>query len=275
MVFRHSLLLALLALGDGVVLPIVDALDLADHLLHLAALPRPLAGAELGLAGKQLVVGAAVAAAEAVPDRRVLAVIIIKIEVVHGVARRAVDDGRVGHVLAVVDQDGPEVDEHEQPDVGELLQGKQEREDVVRQRLRPAVDGVEGVRGVGRRHDPAVMGLVQRLVDGRVVQTAVDPVDAEVGEDEEQGELQPVVARERLLAEAVVALGVAAHLGEEEGQRQDRHDGHGDHGLPDLEADLVLEVLGVVEGALVKDEEVGQAGEQEVDEQSKDPASSC
>lgn len=81
----------------------------------------------------------------------------------------AVDHGAVGHVLAVVNQDGPKVDKDEQGDVGELLQGEEQGEDVVGERLRPAVDGVEGVRGVGRRHDPPVVRLVQRLVDGRVV----------------------------------------------------------------------------------------------------------
>lgn len=60
------------------------------------------------------------------------------------------------------------------------------------------------------------------------------PVDAKVGKDDEEGELQPVVRRKGGGVEAVVALGVAAHLGQEERQRQHRHDGHGDHGLPDL-----------------------------------------
>ena len=52
--------------------------------------------------------------------------------------------------------------------------------------------------GVGCGHDPFVVGFVQAFVEARVVQAAVDPVDAEVGEHEEDGELEvcPGVAEE-------------------------------------------------------------------------------
>lgn len=77
----------------------------------------------------------------------------------------AVDDGAVGHVLAVVDEDGPDVDEDEQGDVGELLEREEEGEDVVGERLGEAVDRVEGVGGEGAGHDPLVVWFVQALVD--------------------------------------------------------------------------------------------------------------
>ena len=96
-------------------------------------------------------------------------------------------------VFAVVDEDGPDVDEDEEGDVGKLGEGEQEGEHVVRQRLGVAVQRVEGVRGKGRGHDPLVVRLVDVLVDAWVVQTAVDPIDQRVGEEEEEGELQVVV----------------------------------------------------------------------------------
>ena len=105
----------------------------------------------------------------------------------------SVDDGRVGDVFAIVNHDGPDVDEHEQGDVGELLERQHEGEDVVWDGLSEAIERVEGVRGKGRRHDPLVVRLVQALVNHRVVQTAVDPVDEEVGEEQEQRELEEVV----------------------------------------------------------------------------------
>ena len=50
-----------------------------------------------------------------------------------GVACGAVDDGAVGDVLAIVDEDGPDVDEDEEGDVGDFLEREEEREDVVRE----------------------------------------------------------------------------------------------------------------------------------------------
>lgn len=56
---------------------------------------------------------------------------------------------------------------------------------MVRKTLSVAVGGVESVRGEGSRHDPLVMRLVDVLVDAGVVETAVNPVDSRVGEEEE------------------------------------------------------------------------------------------
>ena len=137
----------------------------------------------------------------------------------------AVDDRVVGVVLAVVDHDGPEVDEHEEADVRHLLQREDEGEHVVGDALRKPVDGVESVAGVGRRHDPLVVRLVQVLVDGRVVKTAVDPVDAEIGEHDEERELEEVVPPAGPLGRRVVQERVAAHFGDQEGESEERHDG--------------------------------------------------
>lgn len=38
------------------------------------------------------------------------------------------------------------------------------------------------MRGEGRRHDPFVVGFMQSLVDQRMMQPAMDPVYAEIGE---------------------------------------------------------------------------------------------
>ncbi len=73
---------------------------------------------------------------------------------------RTVYDRGISDVLAVVDEDGPDLDEEEEGQVGEFLQGEDEGEDVVGNALGPAVDGVEGDGGVGRRHDPFMVRLV-------------------------------------------------------------------------------------------------------------------
>lgn len=59
--------------------------------------------------------------------------------------------------------------------------------------LREAIHGVEGVAGVRGRHNPLVMRFVQRLVDSGVMQAPVDPVDTQIGEGNEQWELNVIV----------------------------------------------------------------------------------
>lgn len=187
------------------------------------------------------------------------------LQMVHRVASCAVDDFTVHGVLAVVDGDGPDVDECEEGNVGELVEREQKGEDVVGQTLGEAVERVERVRGKRRRHDPLVVRLVQLLVERLVVQRAVDPVDEEVGEGDEDRELRVIVPLARSVGGPVVHLRVAAHLCHEKGGGEDGHDGQGAERRGDLEADLVLDVLGVLEVCGVEDEEVGERGEGEVD----------
>jgi len=94
------------------------------------------------------------------------------------------------------------------------LQGKDEGEHVVRNTLGPAIDGVESVRSEGARHNPLVVRLVQSLVNQRVVQPAVDPVDEEIGERDEQWELQDTVVREGLVVKTIVQFGVSPDFGD-------------------------------------------------------------
>ncbi|KAB8349513.1 hypothetical protein FH972_023539 [Carpinus fangiana] len=286
-------LLHLLALGGHVLQEdaVVLTLDVLDHQLGLLGLAGPLGGAGLCVAAEELVVGLAVGAAEAVPEGGELAVVVVEVavsaglvivsgvkrarrrglQVMHGVAGGTVDDEVVGGVLAVVDHDGPQVHKGEEADVGELGEGEDEGEDVVGDALGEAVERVEGVAGKGGRHYPLVVGLVQVLVDAWVVQAAVDPVDEEVGEADEEGDLQDVVPQAWAVGGAAVHLRVAAHLEEKGRQSAEGHQREGGKGLLDLQAHLVLEVLGVLEGGLVEDQEIGGGGDGEVEDDGKDP----
>ena len=136
-------------------------------------------------------------------------------------ASSAVDNWTVGHILAVVDEDGPDIDEGEQGDVRQLLQREKEREDVVGQALAPAIDWVKGVTCVGCWHDPFVVWLVERLVHTWMVEAAVDEVDEAVGEEEEEGELEEVVQWERRVGPNVVQFAVSADFGRHERACQD------------------------------------------------------
>lgn len=238
------------------ILAVVGALDRLQDGLHLLGLSLPLLLGHLGLPTEELFIGLAVAASQAVPQRGELSVIVVEVQVVHGVARSTVDDRAVGDILAIMDHDSPEVDEAEENDIGDLLKREDEGEDVVRDTLGPAIQRVECVGGEWTGHDPLVMRLVESLVDERVVQASVDPVDEEVGESDEERELQDAVEWEGFLGDAVVEFGVAPDFRDKERDGQEGHEGHGLHGLSDLLANLVLEVLGVLDSCFIPDKHV-------------------
>lgn len=63
-----------------------------------------------------------------IPQRGVLSIIEVESGMMETVACGAVDDGTVGDVLAVVDEDGPDLHKDEEAEVCELLQRKNEGE---------------------------------------------------------------------------------------------------------------------------------------------------
>lgn len=188
-------------------------------------------------------------------------------------ARGTIDDRAVRDVLAIMNEDSPQVDETEEEDVGDLLQREDEGEDVVGHALGPAVERVEGVGSERRGHNPLVVRLVESTVNARVVQSSVNPVDEEVGEEDEDGELKDAVVGEGLLGDGIVELGVAADLEDEEGCSQKGHWRHSRHGLLDFQGNLALEEFGVVEGGFVPNEDVGSSRDDEVYEKAEDPNS--
>ena len=181
-------------------------------------------------------------------------------------ACRAIDDVGIRYVFAVMDEDGPDVYEDEEGDIREFLEGKQEREEVVWNALGEAVEGMERVGGVRCGHNPFVVGFVEGFVEVGVVEAAVYPVDAKVGEADEKRELEVVVEREGCVRGCIVEFSIATDFKKEKGSGTDGHDGHRDHSLSDLEGDLVLEVFRVCDGGVVEDEQVGEGGANEVED---------
>ena len=105
------------------------------------------------------------------------------------------------------------------------------------------------------------------------MQAAVNPVDAEIGEHDEQRELQDAVVGKWLIGERIIELCVTADFGDQEGSRQQRHNRHGAHSLGDFHRNLILEILGVMDGRLIPDEDVRQACGNKVDDNTKNPNS--
>ena len=127
------------------------------------------------------------------------------------------------------------------------------------------------MRREGARHDPLVVRFVQGLVDQRVVQATVNPVDAKIGERDEQRELYKAVAPERLIRERVIEFGVTTNFRDQERRSEERHNGHRLHGLLDFHGNLVLEKFRVMDGRLVPDKDVGEGGANEVCDQTENP----
>ena len=101
-----------------------------------------------------------------------------------------------GRLEPLTDEDSPEIDEDEEGNICEFLQWEYEREDVIWDTLGKAIQGVEGVASIGGWHDPFMMRFVQRPVNHGMMQRSVDPVDAQIGEDNEQWKLKEVVESE-------------------------------------------------------------------------------
>lgn len=176
-----------------------------------------------------------------------------------------------GEMVALTNEDSPEINEGEECHICELLEREDEGEKVVRYALREAIHGVEGVAGVRGRHYPFVVRFVQRLVDFGVMQAPMDPVDKQIREENEQWELKKVVESEWSVGRSVVEFCITANLKQEEGRGQNCHERHGDHGLANLQPNLMFKILGVGESGVVKDKNVRERGKDEVEHQTEKP----
>ena len=72
-------------------------------------------------------------------------------------------------------------------------------------------------------HDPFMMRLVQGSVYYRMVQTAMDPVDAQIREADEQRELKDIVEGEGRVRRCVVKFSMTTDFGEEARGGEDCH----------------------------------------------------
>ena len=166
--------------------------------------------------------------------------------------------------LARTDHDGPDGDKSEQSQVGDLLQREQNGEYMVGDTLRPSVNGVERIAGVRRGNDPFVMGLVKPLVDERIVQRTMNPVDAKVRKRDKQRILDPIVEGERSFAGEIVEFRPSLSFGHKKRRCQSRHDRHGMQRLFDLQRNLIAQELGMLHGTVVIDEIIGNGSTEEV-----------
>ena len=95
---------------------------------------------------------------------------------------------------------------------------------MIRYTLRKPIKWMKRVAGVRRGHDPLMVGFMQNFVDLGMMQAPVDPIDEEIGEQDEERELKVVVQAKRSIARGVIEFCVAAYFAEEKGGREDGHD---------------------------------------------------
>ena len=77
---------------------------------------------------------------------------------------------------------------------------------MIRYTLEKPIHRMEGVAGKRGRHNPFMMRFVQRFIHQRMMQPPVDPIDEEVGEADEEWNLEEVVKREGRIGWAIVDL---------------------------------------------------------------------
>lgn len=142
---------------------------------------------------EHFVLGFSVASTKTVPKRRELSIVEVKVQVVKSMTRGSVDHGTVSHVFTIVNHDRPDVDKDEEYDISHLADGEQECIDMIRQALGVAIERMEGVGCVRSWHNPLVMRLVDVLVDGTVVEAAMDPINEKVREEYEERVLREIV----------------------------------------------------------------------------------
>lgn len=105
-------------------------------------------------------------ASEAIPQREILTIVIIKEQMVIGVVRSSIDEPLQqpwDPVVTIMNGDGPYINKHIEAQVEYLVQGEEERVDVVGQSLKKAIYRVESVAGERSRDLPDVVRFMEML----------------------------------------------------------------------------------------------------------------
>lgn len=89
-----------------------------------------------------------------------------------------------------MNRDCPNVYEQEEHNVSDLVEGEEKDVNVIRHALQEAVDWMESVRGERCCDLPTMVRLVDGFVEEAMMQSTVNPVDEEVGEEEERGDVE-------------------------------------------------------------------------------------
>ena len=89
-------------MGFRSVISIIVTFNNLLNLFHLPALPFPFRFAHLTLALEQFVIRFAVRSSHAVPQSGELTIVVIEIEMVHGMTSSTIDEWGVGNVLAII-----------------------------------------------------------------------------------------------------------------------------------------------------------------------------
>ena len=125
--------LLVLLVHHGLVRALIRPLNFLDKAVDSLRLCLPLLFRHLLLPFEHPGLGHSVCTPQTIKGSKELSVVDLKTRVVQRVTSSTIDNRVVGHILAIVNQDGPEVDEHEKNHVRHFLQREDEWEDMVGQ----------------------------------------------------------------------------------------------------------------------------------------------
>lgn len=116
-----------------------------------------------------------------------MTIVVLEVAVVDIVMASAIDQLPISEGNTVMDGSSPNGDGNEKNEVSKLVHGDDVGTEPVRPALGPCVQRMEGKGREGARIDEGVVELVERAIEEITMQCKVNPIDAEIGDDEEKG----------------------------------------------------------------------------------------
>jgi len=157
-----------------------------------------------------------------------------------GMASRAIDNRAVSHIFPIMDHDSPEINKGKKSNVSKFVEREQKGVKMIRNPLCISVQRMKSMTCKRGWHDPFMMRLMNILIDLWMVQSAMNPINQEIGEEHEERELSIVVPDAGTFGRGIVYLGVAVHFKCEDRGCHDGHNGKRFIGLDHFEPDLIF-----------------------------------
>jgi len=179
-----------------------------------------------------------------------------------------VDDFGSKHIVAIVNHDRPDVNEHEDGNIEPLLHGNNVYKQMVRNRLSITIKRMESMGSERGRDDPLVVGLVETLVKDRVMEPTVDPIDTKIGEHKEGSNTEEHIGDTSIGLGITIKLGITLNFTPEPWDSEQNEARNSLDSTIDFQTNLVLQELWMLHNFMIEQNEVGKASSSQVKEPS-------
>lgn len=204
----------------------------------------------------------------AIPEGEILTIVVVEVQMMDRVMSAGVNNLGTKHVVAIMNHDCPDVDEHENGDIEPLLHGNNVDKQVVWNRLSISIERMESMGSERGRDDPFVMGLVETLVKNRVVEPTMNPVDTKIGEHKEGSDTEKHIGDTSISLGVTVKLGITLDFTPEPWDSEQNEAWNSLDSTIDFETDLVLQELWMLHDFMVEQEEIGKGSSRQIEEPS-------